>query len=159
MENKTVRIYMIFLLLLVMAGGLACAPSSGTQMEDTDGKSASDEPLPVVTGYGEGLFEIGNLIYWDDFKHLNHWDFQIQESDHRTEPRISVKDGKMSVLMPARGATIWFRHKIEGPVAIVYKVKAPTTHQHIDGVVPRDINNFWHASNPGKPWGLFNYMK
>ncbi len=113
-------------------------------------------PEPVVTGYGEGLFQIGELLYWDDFENLNDWVFQIQETDDVSEPRIDTRDGFLDVLMPNRGATIWNRHKFSGPITIIYNVIAPTTFDHIDGIVPRDINSFWHASDPVVPWDVLD---
>ncbi len=44
--------------------------------------------MPVITGYGEGLFKIGELLYRDDFEHLNNWRFQVQESDHDSDPDV-----------------------------------------------------------------------
>lgn len=113
-------------------------------------------PEPVVTGYGEGRFRIGELLYWDDFENLNDWVIQIQETDDVTEPRIDIRNGALDVLMQDRGATIWNRHKFSGPVAIVFNVVAPTDYEHLDGIVPRDVNTFWHASDPVVPWEILD---
>lgn len=119
-------------------------------------KSGEKPDKPVVVGYGEGLFRIGELMYRDDFDHLNNWRFQVQGSGHASEPEINHADGKLDIYMPARGATVWFQHKITGPVAITYKVKAPTSRTDAPWVVQRDINTFWHASDPDMPWNIFD---
>lgn len=121
--------------------------------------SDKDANEPVITGYGEGLFEIDELIYWDDFQHLNNWDIQVEKSDHEIDTQIDIRNGKLNVLVPNRGATIWFRHKIKGPVAIVYKVTAPSKYAHLDQVIPRDINAFFHASDPEIRWDIFNHER
>ncbi|WP_147303632.1 DUF6250 domain-containing protein [Rhodohalobacter sp. SW132] len=62
----------------------------------------------------------------------------------------------MDVFMPARGATIWNQNKFSGPVAITFKVKALSENVQPGGVVVRDINTFWHASDPEIPDGIFD---
>lgn len=116
----------------------------------------TEEGEPVITGYGEDLFKVGELLYSDDFENMDHWVPQIQETDASSEYRINLQDGQMDVLVPDRGATIWFRHKLTGPVAIVYNVAATTEYAHLDGVVPRDINSFWHASDTEVPQEVLN---
>lgn len=111
---------------------------------------------PEVLGYGEGKFKIGEEIYRNDFENDNDWILQIEESDEATEPRVVFDEGMLDILMPGRGATIWNRTKFTGPVAITYTVKAPTTYVDEMGIVVRDINSFWHASDPNSPQDIFN---
>lgn len=114
---------------------------------------------PVVTGYGKGLFEVGELLYSSDFGNRNEWLPQIEETGAQAEPRIDFFNGFLEVLMPGRGASIWNRNKFSGNVAITYKVKAPSTYVDELGVVVRDINTFWYASDPDIPDEIFNHNK
>lgn len=41
-------------------------------------------------------------------------------------------------------------------MAIVYNVTAPTTYIESEGIVVRDMNSFWHTSDPENPEELFN---
>jgi len=120
----------------------------------------SDEAIsPVVIGYGDDLFQIGELLYEDDFENLDNWVVQIQESDAETQPKVQTENKSLDVLMPGREATIWNRQKFSEPVAIVYNVTAPTKHVESEGIVVRDINSFWHASDPENPEDLFSNQK
>lgn len=107
-------------------------------------------------GYGEGFFEIGELLYSDDFANQDEWLLQVEETGAQTKPRIDFRNGFLEVLMPDRGATIWNRNKFSGNVAITYKVKAPSTYVDELGIVVRDINVFWHASDPEEPDAIFD---
>lgn len=115
-----------------------------------------DYSLPIITGYGQGVFQIGDLIYSNDFENEDDWFFQIEETESQYDPRIDFRNGFLEVLMPGRGTTIWNKNKFSGNIAITYKVKAPSTYTDDLGVVVRDINSFWHASHPGDPKEIFN---
>ena len=159
MINKSKLWFLCAILLLanILSADLIAQPVSNLGIPAQDKHSlAMESGHSVITGYGEGLFRVGELLYRDDFEHLNHWRFQIQPSDHDSEPEIHNRDGKLDIYMPARGATVWFQHKLTGPVAIIYKVKAPTARKQAPWVVPRDINTFWHASDPKTPWDIFD---
>jgi hypothetical protein len=107
-----------------------------------------EERGPVVTGYAAGVFEIGELLFEDHFSDPDNWVVQVESSHHPTQPEVHFHNGSLEMYMPARGATVWFKHKIQGPVAILYDVVAPTARMQHPWVVPRDINVFWHASDP-----------
>jgi len=115
-------------------------------------KGASDHeassPGPVVKGIGKGLFEIGTLLYEDDFSNLDQWSVQVQSTNANVpDARVEAKDNQLEVFVPARGATVWFKPQLSGPVAIVYQVRAPAM-PNTPGVVPRDVNCFWHMRVP-----------
>ncbi|MEX0684608.1 MAG: DUF6250 domain-containing protein [Balneolales bacterium] len=116
----------------------------------------NEENEPVVIGYGENLFKLGELLYADNFEAMDNWIPQVQSSNAETEYKIEFSNGYMDVLMPDRGASIWFRHKLSGPVTIVYDVTAPANNDHENNTVPRDINSFWHASDPMIPSNILN---
>jgi len=119
----------------------------------------SDISRPVVIGYGEGTFKIGELLNSDSFHDESEWVVQIQDSDTDSNPAIKFGDGMLEVVMPDRGATIWNQNKFSGSIAITYKVKASTDLLHKDGIAVRDINTFWHASDPENPEAIFDYSK
>ncbi|MCW9705301.1 DUF6250 domain-containing protein [Fodinibius salsisoli] len=120
---------------------------------------AEEASRPVVTGYGEGLFEVGELMYQSDFDDPDVWGVQIEEANSPIQPRVDFWNGFLEVLVPGRGATIWNKKKFSGNVAITYKVKAPSTYVDELGIVVRDINVFWHASDPKIPDALFDQDK
>lgn len=111
---------------------------------------------PVVKGYGEGLFEVGELIYKNDFESDTDWLVQVEETEAESKPRIDFFNGFLEVILPGRGATIWNQNEFSGNITITYKVKAPSTYVNELGVVVRDVNTFWHASHPGNPRALFD---
>ncbi len=115
--------------------------------------------FPVIEGYGEGLFQVGDLIYEDNFKNDADWIIQVEETEASSEPRIDFFNGFLEVLLPGRGATIWNRNEFSGNIAITYKVKVPSTYVNELGVVVRDVNTFWHASHPENPKDLFDKEK
>ena len=68
-----------------------------------------------------------------------------------------MQNNKLDCLLPGRGCTIWYRHKLATRITISYEVICPTPKPAIDGVQPRDINNFWLATDPNDPdHGLFD---
>jgi hypothetical protein len=116
-------------------------------------------PQPVVKGIGKGLFEIGPVLHADDFSDLDQWSVQVQSTSADVpDARVEAKDNQLEVFVPARGATVWFKPRLSGPVAIVYQVRAPEMPD-TPGIVPRDVNNFWHMRIPPgeeEPDTLFN---
>lgn len=119
--------------------------------DDSETKSEYSENLqPVVLGYGEGLFEVGELLHEDNFENLDNWVLQIQPHSGDHQPRVVASDNTLDSYVPRSGATIWFAHKLEGPIAVTYQVRAPKRREG-SAAVPRDINVFWHASDPSSP--------
>jgi len=124
--------------------------------KNSSDNAKEDLSEPVVIGHGEGVFKVGELLYSDNFNDENEWDIQIQDSDADTDPIVNFGNGILEVVMPDRGATIWNRNKFSGPVAITYKATASTDHIEMDGIVVRDINTFWHTSDPENPEAIFD---
>lgn len=103
---------------------------------------------PRVLGHGVGRFAIGPLIAKSDFDDPSEWTVQIEEKEGFPPIKVEFGGGQLEVLVPGRGCTIWFNQPLEGPLAIVYEVVCPTGHADMEGVQPRDMNNFWMASGP-----------
>lgn len=104
---------------------------------------------PIVAGYGAETFTIGKLLYETDFSDTENWTLQIQEQkDPNLKERIKIEDGIMDLYMPSMGCTAWLNKKLSGPIAITYEVRCPEETDNGDSIQARDINNFWHCSDP-----------
>lgn len=112
---------------------------------------------PVVLGHGKDLFKVGSLLAQDDFENLDNWVIQIQERSGYPPANVEVRENSLDCLLPGRGCTAWFKQKLSTRVAITYDVICPTPKPTIKGVQPRDINNFWMATDPsGRDQTLFD---
>lgn len=114
-------------------------------------------PEPVVVGYGTEAFTIGKELYSSDFSDKENWTLQIQRMDgSKLKDRVVFGKGMMDLYMPDRGCTAWLDRKFSGPITIVYQVRCPLETLKDDGIQARDINNFWHASDPRKFDAIFD---
>ncbi|MDF7808362.1 DUF6250 domain-containing protein [Pontiellaceae bacterium B12219] len=127
----------------MMTGALVCA-IAGCQ------HARQEETIqPLVLGYGEDAFTVGELLYETDFSDADDWVLQISENPNSdAEAVVQLEDGMMDLYMPALGCTAWLDEEFEGPIAIVYQVRCPL--ETIDGedIIATDINNFWNCSDP-----------
>ena len=139
-----------WLAALLLARILTADISGGAAEAGSAPENLAPPVRPVVVGYGQGVFRIGPLLHQDDFENLENWVPQVQQRG-AVEPHIGVRDGKLEAVMEDAAATIWFRHKLEGPIAIVYRVRARRTEAQRAGFMARDINCFWHARDPVRP--------
>ena len=139
-------------LVKIMLLGVLVATVGGCQsMKGNDG------PEPLVLGYGKDAFTVGGLLYETDFSDRENWALQIQKSDDpANQAEVKIEDGMMDLYMPAIGCTAWLKKKFKGPIAVVYQVKCPTGRINGDTIQARDINNFWHCSDPGNAEKLFD---
>ena len=103
---------------------------------------------PVVLGRGTERFQVGEILESDDFKNLEAWEVQLEKRDGFPEAHVEARDNTLDCLVPGRGATVWFKKKLKTRIAITYKVLCPAHDPAIEGATPRDINNFWMASDP-----------
>ena len=112
---------------------------------------------PLVLGHGVNLFKIGSLLAQDDFGDLDNWVVQIQQRPEFPPAKVVAQDNTLDCLVPGRGCTAWFKQKFPTRVTISYNVLCPTQQPAIKGVQPRDINNFWMATDPlDSDQGLFD---
>lgn len=92
--------------------------------------------------------ELGALLVSDDFHQgLNHWVIELEQPGS-----VRAADGVLDVDVPA-GATLWFKHELTGPVAIVFEATAVSAGGPNDRV--SDMNAFWMATNDGGPAAPF----
>lgn len=110
----------------------------------------------ITIGYGANAFDIGEVLYDKTFTDPNDWEFQIQTSDSAAQEKIAFKDGMLDIYMPDRGATAWLTRKFEGPITITYRVRCPADTLSYPDIQARDINSFWHASDPQSDHALFD---
>ena len=92
-------------------------------------------------------YRIGPLLYLDDFRNLNQWFVEMEKP-----ASVTAKDGVLDIDVPA-GVTVWFRHKLEGPLMITYEATVISAGGANDRV--SDLNSFWMATDPRSPGNLF----
>jgi hypothetical protein len=86
------------------------------------------------------LAAVGALLFQDDFENgLDQWQVEVE-----LPGKITAQDGVLDIEVPG-GATLWFRHELKGPVAIVFDATAVAAGGQHDRV--SDLNCFWMARN------------
>lgn len=96
--------------------------------------------LPHATLAAEAPSSFGPLLFQDDFRNgLAQWAIELEQPG-----RVVAQDGALDIDVPA-GATLWFRHELTGPIAIVYEATAIAAGGPNDRV--SDLNCFWMARN------------
>lgn len=118
-------------------------------------------------GYAADAFLIDSIVYEDKLnnqvKFEKDWIVQQVNTDKKLKAFAKVDSGKLHVHDP-RGTTIWFKHKLNGPIMISYTVACPSKYTDLYDIMPRDINQFWMANTPNNidPFsknGLFDTSK
>ena len=100
----------------------------------------------------DSFLKISRLLYADDFtKGLADWTVELEKPG-----RIAVGGGTLDIDVPA-GATLWFRHKLSGPVLIEYQATAVSAGGPNDRV--SDLNCFWMATDPREPADIFKHPR
>jgi len=106
---------------------------------------------PVILGYGQDRFELGPLIHAealdDRARFEENWIVQMSAKDPDLARYARIQDGRLHIHDP-RGATVWFKNKLSGPVMITYRVTLPSVPDDDGSFVVRDLNNFWMATAP-----------
>lgn len=102
------------------------------------------EPAPLQGSH----FKVGKLLFHDDFeKGLENWSVEAERPGI-----IDARNGRLNVDVPA-GVTIWFKHRLEGPILIEYYATAIQANGVNDRV--SDLNCFWMANDSRSPLDLF----
>jgi hypothetical protein len=84
----------------------------------------------------------------DPDRFVENWIVQMSGRDPDIERYARIQDGRLHIHDP-RGATVWFRNELSGPVMITYRVTLPSVPEEGGSFVVRDLNNFWMATAPG----------
>ncbi|MGX1134631.1 hypothetical protein RKD49_006821 [Streptomyces glaucescens] len=88
------------------------------------------------------------LVARDDFRHgLRQWVTELQDGGTVTASR-----GVLDIDVPG-GATVWFRHRLQGPYVLEYTATPVAAGGPNDRV--SDLNNFWNATDVRSPHDLF----
>jgi hypothetical protein len=88
--------------------------------------------------------KLGAVLASDDFKQgLDQWAVELEQPGS-----VRAADGVLDIDVPA-GATLWFKHELTGPVAIVFEATAVSAGGPNDRV--SDMNTFWMATNESEP--------
>jgi hypothetical protein len=99
--------------------------------------SASEKKPYVCTVRSE------NILHTENFSSgFSNWNVEFEKPDSSS---IQVVDGKLDV-SAARGATIWYKHKLKGDIMIIYDVIVMNNGGKNDRV--SDLNAFWMATDP-----------
>ena len=86
--------------------------------------------------------ELGAIVASDDFKRgLDQWTIELEQPGS-----VRAADGVLDIDVPA-GTTLWFKHELTAPVAIVFDATAVSAGGPNDRV--SDMNTFWMATNKG----------
>ena len=109
---------------------------------------------PLVLGRGAQRFEVGDVLYQDDFDSLDRWVVQIEQKEGFPKPHVEAKNQTLDCQVPGRGCTIWFKEKLKTRLAITYQVVCPKPLNGVRGLEPKDVNNFWLASDPESLTGI-----
>jgi hypothetical protein len=100
-------------------------------------------------------FNKKTLLYQDDFSSNNSEDW-ITELEAESGNRVGVNKGCFEIDAP-KGATVWYKHKLEGDILIEYRAIVIDNNGPNDRV--SDLNCFWMASDPRRPDDLFNSFR
>jgi hypothetical protein len=102
-------------------------------------------PEPPKIKWPDARYEIGEVLYHDDFAGPETRDWIPELEDGGT---VAARDSRLVVDVP-KGATVWFRHELAGPVLIEYAATAVSRGGPNDRV--SDLNCFWMAHDPKHP--------
>ena len=106
---------------------------------------------PLILGYGQNAFELGSVIHADALddpdRFAENWIVQMSNRDPEIGRYARIQDGRLHIHDPS-GATVWFKHRISGPVMINYRVMVPSVLNDSESFAVRDLNNFWMATSP-----------
>jgi hypothetical protein len=90
----------------------------------------------------------GPQLFQEDFdRGLANWSAELEQGG-----MVNTRNGALVIDVPA-GATVWFRHKLEGPVLIQYEATVIVDGGRNDRL--SDLNCFWMATDMRTPRDLF----
>ena len=90
-------------------------------------------------------------IYDDVLNNSTSWIVEQQPKG-----KVAIVNGEMDII-DAKGCTVWFKHKLEGPIKIQYDITIIDNNGPYDRV--SDMNCFWMANDPNHPNDFFKESK
>lgn len=61
---------------------------------------------PWVVGRGAERFQVGKLLYHDDFHNLSRWTVQLEEKEGFPEAKVITRKNTLDCFVPGRGCTV-----------------------------------------------------
>jgi len=95
----------------------------------------------------EFVFSSGEILYQDALDDVSHWVVEQMPGGS-----ASVANGLLEI-NDAKGCTVWFKEKLNGPLLIEYEVTMIQAGGPNDNA--RDLNCFWMAVDPKYPTDIF----
>jgi len=92
-----------------------------------------------------------NVLFDKDALTSKNWTIEQQP-----EGTVVFANHKMEIT-DAKGCTVWFNHKLEGPIKIEYDATVIDADGPFDRV--SDLNCFWMANDPNNPSDFFKNSK
>jgi Domain of unknown function (DUF6250) len=113
------------------------------------GISLAQDAGPVTApSIGDSQFALGEKLYSDDFDNdTGRWVSELEQGGN-----VIFGNGKLEIDVP-KGATVWFKPMLAGPVLIQYQAKMISAGGKNDRV--SDLNCFWMARDARNPDSLF----
>lgn len=88
-----------------------------------------------------------SVWFQEDFRNGQNWSGEFEAPGS-----LTFAKGMVDIVAP-KGATLWFRPKLSGPIAIEYQIQAVAEGGPFDKV--SDINCFWMATDPQRKEDFF----
>lgn len=115
------------------------------------GQSQSKKTTEKLYGFAADQYVTASVLFQDKLnKQANfdkNWVVQMSQVDSELDRFARIENKKLAIHDP-RGATIWFKKKLKGPIMICYKVMVPAAFNQGNDIMARDINQFWMANAP-----------
>jgi len=91
---------------------------------------------PLVLGKGKGLFNVGPLLFEDEFKNLDDWVVQLDQGEGFPKSEVAAKEGTLDCLVPGSGCTVWFKEKLQTRIVISYDVLCLSSEDPVKTLAP-----------------------
>jgi hypothetical protein len=128
-----------------IAFALFCVLPAGCE-RNIPTKATSEPPAPATAPADPAL------LFHDDFDSgLSQWHIEAEQPG-----RISAANGVLDIDVPA-GVTLWFKPRLEGPIAIEFEATAVAEGGPNDKV--SDLNVFWMANNVDGQQPVFAHVR
>lgn len=133
-------------------GGLAAILTLMVVGQPTKAAPKATQSVNPLVPMSDPRFRVGELLYSDNFEHgISQWSSEL-ENGGRVEPQ----KGLLEVDVP-QGATVWWKHELEGPLLIEYEAQAVDNKGTNDRV--SDLNCFWMARDVRSLQDLLAYKR
>jgi hypothetical protein len=147
MKHACCAILFVILLMTFLRAG----QSQSAAVQPTAQLSA--QPAP-----SDARYRAGQILYSEDFRHgLGDWRIEMEKlGSAAASGSVTANDGTLDIDVPA-GVTVWFNHKLEGPLMITYQATVISAGGANDRV--SDLNSFWMATDPTSPADIFAHPR